>query len=80
VLLDGACKPCGIVQTTKVDIMPFGAVTDEMANAYGEGERTVEWWRRVIGAYYRASAEHHGAVFADETPLIWEWIEVVRWL
>ena len=41
-LLDGERKPCGIVQTTKVVIMSFGATTDEMANAYGEGERTIE--------------------------------------
>jgi ASCH domain len=56
VLLDGSRQPRGIVETTQVEIMPFGAITEEMARAYGEGERTVEWWRRVMGAFYRASA------------------------
>jgi histidinol-phosphate aminotransferase len=78
VLLDGARVPRGIVETMRVEIMPFGAVTEDMARAYGEGERTVQWWRRVIGAWYRASAMRHGAVFTDDTPIIWEWIAVVR--
>jgi uncharacterized protein YhfF len=35
VLLDGAHRPRGIVETTRVEIMPFQAITDEMAQAYG---------------------------------------------
>ncbi len=78
VLLDGARAPRGIVETRRVEVMPFGMVTEEMACAYGEGERTVQWWRRVIGAWYRASAARRGEVFTDDTLIIWEWIAVVR--
>jgi uncharacterized protein YhfF len=78
VLLDGSRQPRGIVETTRVDIMPFGAITEEMARAYGEGERTVEWWNRVMGAFYRASAARHCATLTDDTPHIWEWFTVVR--
>ena len=78
VLLDGSRIPRGIVETTRVEIMPFGAITDEMARAYGEGERTVEWWRRVMGAFYRASAARHDAILTDDTPHIWEWFTVAR--
>jgi uncharacterized protein YhfF len=76
VLLDGSRQPRGIVETTRVEIMPFGAITEEMARAYGEGERTVEWWGRVIGAFYRASAARHGEALTDDTSLIWEWLTV----
>jgi uncharacterized protein YhfF len=78
VLLDGSRRPRGIVETTRVEIMPFGSITEEMARAYGEGERTVEWWRRVMGAFYRASAARHGAILTDDTPHIWEWFTVVH--
>lgn len=78
VLLDGAGRPRGIVETTRVEVMPFGAVTEDMARAYGEGERTVGWWRRVMGEFYTASAARHGASFTEDTPLIWEWFAVVR--
>ena len=78
VLLDGLRQPRGIVETKRIEIMPFGAITEEMARAYGEGERTVEWWRRVMGEFYRASAVRHSAVLTDDTPHIWEWFVVVR--
>ena len=78
VLLDGSHRPRGIVETTRVEIMPFGAITEEMARAYGEGERTVEWWHRVMGAFYSASAAHHNAILADDTPHIWEWFALVH--
>ena len=78
VLLDGSGRPRGIVETTRVEIMPFGAITEEMARAYGEGEQTVEWWRRVMGAFYMASAARHNAILTDDTPHIWEWFTVVH--
>jgi uncharacterized protein YhfF len=78
VLLDGSKKPRGIVETARVEIMPFAAVTEGMVHAYGEGERTVEWWHRVMGAFYRASAARYNAVLTEDTPLIWEWFAVVR--
>ncbi|MCO6419214.1 ASCH domain-containing protein [Siccirubricoccus sp. KC 17139] len=78
VLLDGSKKPRGIVETARVEIMPFAAITTAMARAYGEGERTVEWWHRMMGPFYRASAARHGAVLTEDTPLIWEWFTVIR--
>jgi len=78
VLLDGSRRPRGIVETTRVEIMPFGAITEEMARAYGEGEQTVEWWRQVMGEFYRTSAARHGEVLTNDTRLIWEWFTVVH--
>ena len=78
VLLNGARRARAIVETTRVEIMPFEAISESMAQAYGEGERTADWWRREMGAFYRASAARHGAAFTDDTLLIWEWFAVVR--
>lgn len=78
VLLDGSRIPRGIVETTRVDIIRFGSVDTKLAYAYGEGPRTLEWWVRVMGGYYRASAAQRGAVFSDDTEIIWEWIAVVN--
>ena len=78
VLLDGAQTPRAIIETTRVEIMPFAAVTDELALAYAEGERTAAWWRHEIGAWYRAFAARAGATFTEDTPIIWEWITVAN--
>ena len=78
VLLDGQGRACAIVETERVAIIPFGAVDDDFARAYGEGDRTLAWWRSEMGAWYRASAARHGEDFSDDTPIICEWIAVVR--
>src|SRR3954451_5410403 len=66
VLLDGARRPRGIVETTRVEIMPFGAITEDLARAYGEGKKTADWWRRTMGAFYQDAASRHEAVFNDD--------------
>jgi uncharacterized protein YhfF len=78
ILLDGQGQARAIVETGRVEIMPFGAVDEEFARAYGEGDRTLDWWRSEIGAWYRASATRHGEDFSDDTLIIGEWIAVVR--
>ena len=47
-------------------------------SSWGEGERTLRWWRRVIGAWYRDKAARDGQVFTEDDAILWEWIVVVR--
>jgi uncharacterized protein YhfF len=78
VLLDGSGRARAIVETVRVEIIPFGSVERDFAHAYGEGARTLDWWRSEVGAWYRAAAARHGDDFSDETPIICEWIAVAR--
>jgi uncharacterized protein YhfF len=78
VLVDGAGRPRGLVETTRVEIMPFRRIDEKMAQDYGEGDRTADWWRRVMRQFYQTSAARHGAGFTDDTALIWKWFAVVR--
>lgn len=78
VLLDGRGAPVGIVQTTGVETVRFRDVTEAMARAYGEGERTLSWWRRVIGDWYRDKAARDGQRFSEDDLILWERIAVAR--
>jgi uncharacterized protein YhfF len=78
ILLDEQGRARAIVETERVEIMPFGSVDEDFARAYGEGDRTLAWWRSEVGAWYRASAARHGEDFSEDTLLICEWIAVVR--
>jgi uncharacterized protein YhfF len=66
------------VQTTSVESVRFRDVGEDMARAYGEGERTLAWWRRVIGDWYRDKAARDGQRFTEDDPILWERITVVR--
>jgi uncharacterized protein YhfF len=78
VLLDGQGRARAVVETGRFEIMPFGAVDEDFARAYGEGDRTLGWFRAEMGAWYREAAARRGEDFTDGTPIICEWIAVVR--
>jgi uncharacterized protein YhfF len=78
VLLDGQQQAVAVVETVDVRTLRFRDVTEAMAKAYGEGESTLEWWRRVMGDWYRAKAARDGQHFNDDTEILWESIAVVR--
>jgi uncharacterized protein YhfF len=80
VLLDGRKTPRAILETQRVEIIPFSAADDALAVAYGEWDLTLPTWRARSGAWYRKSAAHHGQTFTDETQIICEWFRVVRTL
>jgi uncharacterized protein YhfF len=78
VLVDGQGHARAIVETRRIEIIPFGAVDEDFARAYGEGDRTLGWFRAEMGAWYREAAARRGEAFTDGTPIICEWIAVVR--
>ena len=78
VLLDGQRRMRAIIETTRTEVITFGSVNESLAWSYGEGDRTLQWWRETMGNYYREAARRHGASFLDDTPLIFEWIAVAK--
>lgn len=78
VLLNGKQQPVAIVETVGVRSVHFRDVTEAMAAAYGEGPRTLAWWRSAIGDWYRTKAARDGQVFDEDTNILWEEIAVVH--
>ncbi len=77
VLFDGRDEARAVVETTAVETLRFGDATEELAQAYGEGERTLDWWRLAIGDYYRRLADSKREQFDDDTLLYVERIKVL---
>ncbi len=77
VVVDGADLTRGVVETVRVEHVAFSAINASFAFAYGEGPRTLEWWRIVIGDWYRSEAERHGVKFDTNTVLICEWFRLI---
>ena len=70
VVLDGSDTPRGVVETERGENLAFSAVDATFAFAYGEGARTLEWWRSEMGDWYRADAARHGEAFDADTIII----------
>jgi uncharacterized protein YhfF len=52
IVTDGAGHPRALVVTTDVQVVPFDEVTEEHANAEGEGDRSLAHWRAVHEPFF----------------------------
>ena len=68
VILDGEGHPICIIRTTSVEIRPFGEVDAAFAWDEGEGDRSLEDWRRGHIWYF----DSVGTPIDDTTPVVLE--------
>lgn len=77
ILLDGLCKPAGIIESTRVEVLPFDAVDDDFCKAYAETDGTKEGWLALNWPIYTAQCEAWGRTPSMVMPLVCEWFELV---
>jgi uncharacterized protein YhfF len=77
-VLDSAGRPVCVIETTDLAVKPFHAVDEAFARDYGEGDRSLAWWRRVMLIYYSEVAERLGKRPSEEMLLICERFRVVN--
>ena len=65
------------MEMTEICIVPFGELDAAFVHDYGEGERTLPWWREHLGAYYARAGAAQGWPFGDQTPMIGKRCRVV---
>ncbi len=66
-----------IIRTVAVQVVPFHAVPPEHAALEGEGDGSLEYWRRVHRDYYCRVLAETGHIFSDDMPVVLERFEVV---
>ena len=66
-----------IIRTTHTELVAFEDIDAEHALAEGEGDGSLEWWRREHWAYYERKLALIGRVPARSMPLVFERFEVV---
>jgi uncharacterized protein YhfF len=73
VILDGLNNPVCVIRTTQVETRTFGAVDEEFAWAEGEGDGSLDYWRRE----HRRFFEGQGIHLDDDTPVVLERFELL---
>ena len=62
--------PCCIIELTEITVQPFNAVDEAFAFDYGEGERSLAWWRRALWNYYGRVCATIGRTQSESMPLV----------
>ncbi|MBE1875292.1 ASCH domain-containing protein [Myceligenerans sp. TRM 65318] len=76
ILLDGERQPRALIRTTSVETVPFDEVDDDVADAEGEGDRTLDHWRAEHEKYFRRNMPA-GREFDPGMPVVVERFELL---
>jgi uncharacterized protein YhfF len=79
IILDGTGEPAAVIRTTTVEVVPFDQVTADHAYSEGEGDRTLDSWRRDHESFWRRTLPtcippHE---FAADMPVVCERFELL---
>ena len=77
VILNTKDEAVCIICTTKVYITPYREVTAEQAWKEGEGDRSLDYWRRVHEVFFRKELEAVNLPFTEDMGVVCEEFEVV---
>ncbi len=77
VILDSRDKAVCIIRTTKVFTLPFREIGTEQAYNEGEGDRSLEYWRRVHREFFTKCMSEAGLEFSEDMPVVCEEFELV---
>lgn len=76
IVLNGSWQPVCVIRTTELEEKRFCDVDEAFAYDYGEGARTLEWWREHLYAWYANQCREMGVQPTEEMPLLCERFEV----
>ena len=77
VILDSRDEAVCIIRTTRVYTVPFDEVSPEHAFREGEGDRSLEYWRKVHEAFFKEELASAGLEFSGNSRVVCEEFEVV---
>ena len=70
IIVDGRGEPLCIIEIVEVEIRPFNTIDEQFAFDYGEGDRSLTWWRDAMWAYYSTECRALGREPSEDMPLV----------
>ena len=77
IILDSKNQPVCIIKNFKVSVIPFKDVTEDMAFAEGEGNRTLKYWKEQHEAFFKKELKEFNKEFSENMKIVFEEFEVV---
>lgn len=78
IICDGSGAPRALVRTVAVDVVPLDRVPAAHAAAEGEGDGSLESWRRAHEAFFKDALARVGRTFAPDMPVVLERFELLH--
>jgi uncharacterized protein YhfF len=76
IITDWAGRARCIIQTVRIEIVPFGKVTPEFAATEGEGDKSLKYWRGAHWAYFSREMKELGMEPSEDMMVVCEEFKV----
>lgn len=73
---NGAAKV--IIETTKVEYVPYCKIISDFAEVEGEGDKSLEYWKRVHEPYYKREMKPYDACFDQKMIIVCEYFKTIH--
>lgn len=70
-------EPVCVIEITDVRTCPYNEVREDFAQAEGEGDRSLLWWREAHTRFFRAECDDLGIDWHEQRLLVLERFKVV---
>lgn len=70
-------SPKAIIRTTKVEIVKFKDITEQYAHIEGEGDKSLEYWKKVHWDYYQNEMKGFNESPNEEMAIVCEYFETI---
>lgn len=77
VITDWKGNAKAVIETTKIEQVPYNKITAEFAETEGEGDKSLEYWKKVHEAYYKREMEPFEDEFNEEMVIVCEYFKTV---
>ncbi|TXK52875.1 ASCH domain-containing protein [Pontibacter qinzhouensis] len=77
VVTDWAGNAKAIIETTKIKQVPYNKVSAAFAQAEGEGDKSLGYWRKVHKAYYAREMKPYGEHFNENMVIVCEYFKTI---
>jgi uncharacterized protein YhfF len=77
VVLNGSGEPLCIIETTEVTVRKYNEVDSDFAQAEGEGDFSLDYWREAHKKYFSRTLPKIDKEFSEDMPLVCERFKVI---
>ena len=77
IVLNGNGEPLCIVETTNVAVRNYNEVDSNFAQAEGEGDFSLQYWRQAHRNFFSRTLPKIGKEFSEDMPLVCERFKVI---
>jgi uncharacterized protein YhfF len=77
IVLDGQDQPICIIEDTQVLACHFNTVDEEFAQAEGEGDLSLEYWREAHKRFFSRTLPNIGKEFSEDMPVVCERFKLI---